>query len=135
MTSSPSGQSLRPLLAPRSIAFVGASARPNTPGNDMMRMIRRGGFTGTVHGVNPNAREIEGYPCVPGLADLPEPPDLAVLSVRNERLEETLAGYVIMLLILIPYFAFRVLSEALGEGRLERMFFVAREPNETGSGA
>jgi hypothetical protein len=51
------------------------------------------------------------------------------------RLEETIAGYVIMLLILIPYFAFRVLSEALGEGRLERMFFVAREPNETGSDA
>ena len=24
--------------------------------------------------------------------------------------------------------AFRVLSEALGEGRLERMFFIAREP-------
>ena len=71
---------------------MGASARPNTPGNDMMRMIRRGGFTGIVHGVNPNAREIEGYPCVPGLADLPEPPDLAVLSVRNERLEETLAA-------------------------------------------
>ena len=89
---SPNGERLRPLLAPRSIAFVGASARPNTPGNDMMRMIRRGGFTGTVYGVNPNAREIEGYPCVPGLADLPEPPDLAVLSVRNERLEETLAA-------------------------------------------
>jgi acetate---CoA ligase (ADP-forming) len=92
MTPSPSGHRLRPLLAPRSIAFVGASARPNTPGNDMMRMIRRGGFTGTVHGVNPNAREIEGYPCVPGLADLPAPPDLAVLSVRNERLQETLAA-------------------------------------------
>ena len=58
----------------------------------MMRMIRRGGFAGTVHAVNPNAREIEGYPCVPGLADLPAPPDLAVLSVRNERLEETLAA-------------------------------------------
>ena len=29
---------------------------------------------------------------MPGLADLPEPPDLAVLSVRNERLEETLAA-------------------------------------------
>jgi acyl-CoA synthetase (NDP forming) len=92
MTASLNGERLRPLLAPRSIAFVGASARPNTPGNDMMRMIRRGGFAGVVHGVNPNAREIEGYPCVPGLADLPEPPDLAVLSVRNERLEETLAA-------------------------------------------
>jgi hypothetical protein len=46
------------------------------------------------------------------------------------RLEETLAGYLIMLLVLIPFFAFRVLSEALGEGRLERMFLVKREPME-----
>ena len=34
----------------------------------------------------------------------------------------------IILLVLIPFFAFRVLSKALGEGRLERMFFVEREP-------
>ena len=44
------------------------------------------------------------------------------------RLQETLAGYLIMLLVLIPFFAFRVLSEALGEGRLERMFFSRRYP-------
>jgi hypothetical protein len=44
------------------------------------------------------------------------------------RLEETIAGYVIMLLILIPYCAFRVLGEALGDDRLTRMFFVEREP-------
>ena len=86
------GERLRPLLAPRSIAFVGASARPNTPGHDMMRMIRRGGFGGTVHAVNRNNPEIEGYPCVATLADLPAPPDLAVLSVRNERLEGALAA-------------------------------------------
>jgi hypothetical protein len=43
------------------------------------------------------------------------------------RLQETLAGYLIMLLVLIPFFAFRVLSEVLGEGRLERMFFVEGE--------
>ncbi len=42
--------------------------------------------------------------------------------------DETLATYVIMLLILIPYCAFRVLSEELGNGRLERMFFVERRP-------
>jgi acyl-CoA synthetase (NDP forming) len=86
MTSHP----LTPLLSPRSIAFVGASARPNTPGHDMMRMVRRGGFAGVVHAVNPNYREIEGYPCFPSLADLPEAPDLVVLSVRNERLEDTM---------------------------------------------
>jgi hypothetical protein len=43
------------------------------------------------------------------------------------RLEETIAGFVIMLLVLIPFFAFRVLDETLGEGRLTRMFFVKRE--------
>jgi hypothetical protein len=48
------------------------------------------------------------------------------------KLDETLAGYVIMLLILIPYCAFRVLSEELGEGRLERMFFVERRPIDRG---
>ena len=48
----------------------------------------------------------------------------------GRRLEETLAGYLIMLLVLIPYFAFRVLGEALGEGRLTRMFFYEREPME-----
>ncbi len=46
------------------------------------------------------------------------------------RLEETLAGYLIMLMVLLPYCAFRVLEEALGEGRLTRMFFVEREPIE-----
>ena len=44
------------------------------------------------------------------------------------RLEETIAGFLIMLLVLIPFFAFRVLDEALGEGKLARMFFVKREP-------
>jgi hypothetical protein len=46
----------------------------------------------------------------------------------GRRLEETFAGFVILLLVLIPFFAFRVLGEALGEGKLERMFFVEREP-------
>jgi hypothetical protein len=50
----------------------------------------------------------------------------------GSRLAETGAGILIVLLVLIPYFAWRVLSEALGEGRLARMFFVDREPKERG---
>jgi hypothetical protein len=46
------------------------------------------------------------------------------------RFEETIAGFVIILLVLIPFFAFCVLDETLGEGRLTRMFFVEREPVE-----
>lgn len=90
MASSLRADRLLPLLSPRRIAFVGASLRPNTPGNDMLRMIRRGGFDGTVHAVNPNYREIESYPCYPAVGELPERPDLVVLSVKNEHLESAL---------------------------------------------
>jgi acetate---CoA ligase (ADP-forming) len=81
---------LQKLLAPCSIAFIGASNRPETPGNAMLRLIRAGGFSGVVHAVHPNHRTIENYPCVPSIFDLPAPPDLAVVAVRNERLEETM---------------------------------------------
>ena len=42
--------------------------------------------------------------------------------------DETLAGIVILFLVLIPYFVIRALSEALGGSRLARMFFIEREP-------
>lgn len=79
---------LDPLLSPRSIAFVGASAKRDTPGHDMMRMVRNGGFKGDVFAINPNYAEIEGFPCVPDLRRLSESPDLVVLAVKNERLED-----------------------------------------------
>ena len=56
-------------------------------------------------------------------------PIAATLSdLLGSRLDEMLAGCLIVLLVLIPYFAFRVLGDALGEGSLVRMFFVEREP-------
>ncbi len=88
--AAPGTHPLAPLLAPRSIAFVGASPRANTPGNDMIRMALRGGFEGALYPVNPNYAEIDEIKCYPSLAALPEPVDLAVLSVANARLEATL---------------------------------------------
>ncbi|HXP78042.1 MAG TPA: acetate--CoA ligase family protein [Stellaceae bacterium] len=82
---------LSPLLAPRSIAFVGASPRPDTPGNDMLKMIALSSFTGAIYPINPNYREIEGRRCYASFADLPDPVDLAVLGVANARLEPALA--------------------------------------------
>src|SRR5271156_4967555 len=52
-------------------------------------------------------------------------------ELLGAKLYETLAGILILLLVLIPYFAFHVLDEALGEGRLARMFFVERRPMPT----
>ncbi|MFI5012318.1 MAG: acetate--CoA ligase family protein [Hyphomicrobiales bacterium] len=118
---------LKPLLAPRSIAFVGASARANTPGHDMMRMIRRGGFSGAVHAVNPNYREIEGYPCVPALGDLAEPPELAVLAVKNERLEEAMREARAAGVGAAVIFASGVLDEDAAPRLSERLAAIARE--------
>jgi hypothetical protein len=56
-------------------------------------------------------------------------------ELTGARLYETIAGIIIMLLVLIPYCAIGVLSEALGEGRLARMFFVDRSWATSSSGA
>lgn len=46
--------------------------------------------------------------------------------MTGHRLTESLADILLLLLVLIPYFAFQVLAEALGEGRLVRMFLSDR---------
>jgi acyl-CoA synthetase (NDP forming) len=81
---------LAPLLAPRSVALVGASPKPNTPGNAMLRLLEAGGFTGDVVLVNPNYEEIDGRHCWPSLTAATGPVDLAVMSVANARLESAL---------------------------------------------
>ncbi|HEY2112857.1 MAG TPA: CoA-binding protein, partial [Dongiaceae bacterium] len=78
---------LATLLAPRSIALVGASPKADSVGNGMIRGLRGGGFTGRVYAINPNYEEIEGIACYPSLADLPERVDHALLGVANTRLE------------------------------------------------
>jgi acyl-CoA synthetase (NDP forming) len=81
---------LAPLLEPRSLAVVGASARPGSFGDTLVAQLLAGGYRGAVHLVNPRYREVAGRPCHPSLADLPGPVDLAVLAVPNAALEAQL---------------------------------------------
>jgi acyl-CoA synthetase (NDP forming) len=81
---------LDPLLEPRSLAVVGASARPGSFGDQLVAQLLSGGYRGAVHLVNPRYREVAGRPCHPSLADLPGPVDLAVLAVPNAALEAQL---------------------------------------------
>lgn len=75
------------LLAPASIALVGASARPNSSGQALVTMCRVDGYQGRVYPVNPRYETIDGLTCFPSLSDLPEVPEHAVLSVPNAGLE------------------------------------------------
>jgi acyl-CoA synthetase (NDP forming)/RimJ/RimL family protein N-acetyltransferase len=73
--------SLRPLLEPVSVAIVGASRKPGRVGHAIVRNVVGAGFGGRVYTVNPHAKSVLGVPCVPAVANLPEPPDLAVVAV------------------------------------------------------
>lgn len=75
---------LRPLFAPRSIAIVGASPR-----SDLARTARdnipRVGSQTRCFFVNPRYDEVDGSPCFPDLAALPEVPDIVVVAVNPLR--------------------------------------------------
>lgn len=77
--SAPSAHPLDPLLRPRAIAVVGASASPDKAGHAMMQALD--GFDGALYPVNPRGGTILGRTAVTGLGELPGPVDLAVLVV------------------------------------------------------
>jgi predicted CoA-binding protein/GNAT superfamily N-acetyltransferase len=73
--------SLRPVFAPASVAVIGASRRAGSVGRSILHNIISGGYAGPVYAVNPHASDVEGVPCVPSAAALPDAVDLAVVSV------------------------------------------------------
>ncbi len=81
-----SGHYLASLLAPRSIAVVGATEDPQRVGGRILENLLSGGYTGTLHAVHPRLKEIRGVPCVATVGELPEPPDLAILTTAAETI-------------------------------------------------
>ena len=79
------------MLEARSVALVGASARPGTFGQRMVQEVTRSPSGPRVYLVNPRYAEVGGDRCHPSLADRPEPVDLVLLGVRDDALEEQLA--------------------------------------------
>jgi len=80
--------SLEPLLNPRSVAVVGVGRRAGSVSRTILLNIRDAGFAGRLYAVSPQAGDIEGIPCVPSVAALPEAPDLALVTVPAARVVE-----------------------------------------------
>ena len=76
--------SLDCFFAPSAIALLGASDRPGSVGQVLTRNLRGGGFAGKVMLVNPRAGTIDGEVVYASVADLPQPPDLAVIATPAE---------------------------------------------------
>ena len=77
------------LLAPQSVAVIGATERKGAFGHRVIGNL--GAFDGRLHLVNARYREIEGRPCYPDLAALPEVPDCVFIAVAREAVEPIVA--------------------------------------------
>ena len=73
--------SLTPLLAPRSIAVIGASSDPTRIGGRPIAFMKDQKFQGAIYPVNPMRAEIQGLKAYASIADLPEVPDVAIVAV------------------------------------------------------
>jgi acyl-CoA synthetase (NDP forming) len=82
------------MLEAGSVAVVGASTRPDSPGRQMVHQLLVGRFPGEVYPVNPRYEEVLGLRCFPRIGDLPASPDLVLLGVPNASLEEELRNAV-----------------------------------------
>jgi acetate---CoA ligase (ADP-forming) len=79
------------LLSPRAVAVVGASDNVSRIGGRPLRYMRENGFRGAVYPVNPARETVQGLRSYRSLADLPEAPDVAILSVPAEATEAAVA--------------------------------------------
>jgi acetyltransferase len=103
------------LFRPASVAVIGASKEPLSPGAVIARNLRSDGFAGPVMLVNPKYSEIDGEPCHPDVASLPATPDLAVVVTPPPTVPEVIAA-----LGARGSKAVAVITAGFGEGGAER---------------
>lgn len=70
---------LNKLLKPKSVVLIGASDKPLSIGNVVMKNLLNGGFDGLILPVNPKYETICGVYAYKRVADLPVVPDFAVI--------------------------------------------------------
>lgn len=75
---------LRTVLAPRSIAVIGASDNPHKIGGRPIAYLQRFGFGGALYPVNPARTEVQGLRTWRDLAALPEVPEAAIIAVPGD---------------------------------------------------
>ena len=75
----------------RKVAVVGASPERGTPRNSVVRVLLQTGYSGTIYLVHPRHKEVEGLPCYPDLASLPEVPDVALVITPSQTVPAIIA--------------------------------------------
>ena len=75
---------LHALFHPRAVAVIGASDDDTKHGYIVLTNIRDAGFPGGVYGISRRLKDVNGIPCFPDIASVPEPVDTAFLAIPAE---------------------------------------------------
>jgi len=70
------------IFHPHAVAVIGASERAHSAGAALMSNLMGSGFKGSIHPVNPRYSTVCGLACHPGIMDIGQPVDLAVIATR-----------------------------------------------------
>jgi acyl-CoA synthetase (NDP forming) len=81
---------LAPLLAPKSIAIIGASADPSRLSGRPLQILMQHKYPGSIYPVNPGHDTIGGLPAYPTITAVPGPVDVAAVIVPAARVVEVL---------------------------------------------
>lgn len=74
-------ESVRRILNPRSIAVIGFSARPGSPGQSAIKNLETNGYKADVYLVGRSGGEVEGRKVYTSIDELPEGIDLAIFTL------------------------------------------------------
>lgn len=77
------------LLAPRSVALIGASEDVTRIGGRPIAAMLAAGFKGDIWPVNPKRETVQGLRCYASVDDLPGAPDAAIIAVPAKLVSET----------------------------------------------
>jgi acetyltransferase len=76
---------MKAFFNPRSVVLIGVSRETGVGAYNNLEMMLRYGYKGTIYLVHPKVPEILGHRAYARVADLPEVPELAVISVGRDR--------------------------------------------------
>jgi acetate---CoA ligase (ADP-forming) len=74
-------EQIQAIFAPRSVAVIGASAKPQSLGRAVFANLLFAGYSGCVYPVNTKAKSVLGVRAYPSVMDVPDEVDLAVVLV------------------------------------------------------
>ena len=122
---------LHALFHPRAVAVIGASDDDTKHGYIVLNNIRDAGFPGGVYGISRRLTQVNGIPCFPDLASVPEQVDTAFLAIPAEATIQAVrdcakAGLKAVIVGSAGY------AESLDAGGAERQRELQRIANEEG---